>query len=46
MAFSHLYIDDRAGLSSLFATHPSLKKRIEAIKGQTYMPEEWKTPAS
>ncbi|MBA2727144.1 MAG: M48 family metallopeptidase [Parachlamydiaceae bacterium] len=46
MAFSHLYIDDRAGLSALFSTHPPLKKRIEAIKGQTYMPEEWKTPSS
>lgn len=42
MAFSHLYLDDRAGLSALFATHPPLIKRIEAIKGQTYMPEEWK----
>lgn len=43
MSFSHLYLDDRGGLSSLFATHPPLIKRIQAIKGATYMPEEWKT---
>lgn len=42
MAFSHLYFDDRAGFSALFATHPPLKKRIEAIEGRTYMPDEWK----
>jgi heat shock protein HtpX len=42
MAFSHLYLDDRGGLSEIFATHPPLKKRIEAIRGRTYMPEEWK----
>ncbi|CCB86323.1 protease HtpX homolog [Parachlamydia acanthamoebae UV-7] len=42
MAYSHLYLDNHAGLSSLFATHPPLEKRIEAIEGRTYMPEEWK----
>lgn len=31
MAYSHLYLDDHHSLSSLFATHPPLKKRIEAI---------------
>jgi len=44
MAFSHLYLDDRGGLSDIFATHPPLKKRIMAIEGREYMPEEWKTP--
>lgn len=42
MAFSHLYLNDESGLSNLFATHPPLKKRIEAIEGRTYLPEEWK----
>ena len=41
MAYSHLYLDNHSGLSALFATHPPLKKRIEAIEGKTYMPEEW-----
>jgi heat shock protein HtpX len=42
MSYSHLYFDDRAGISALFATHPPLKKRIEAIEGRSYLPEEWK----
>ncbi len=42
MAFSHLYFDDHGGLSSLFATHPPLWKRIAAIEGLTYLPPEWK----
>lgn len=33
MAYSHLYLDDHESLSSLFATHPPLKKRIKAIVG-------------
>jgi len=41
-AFSHMYFDEHTGFSSLFATHPPLKKRIEAIEGKTYLPEEWK----
>lgn len=41
MAYSHLYLDDHSGISSIFATHPPLKKRIEAIEGRTYMPDEW-----
>ncbi len=42
MAYSHLYLDDRGGISDLFATHPPLKKRIEAIEDRKYMPDEWK----
>ncbi len=41
-AFSHLYFDEHSGFSSLFATHPPLEKRIEAIEGKEYLPEEWK----
>lgn len=41
-AFSHLYFDDRGGFSALFATHPPLSKRITAIEGRDYIPEEWK----
>jgi heat shock protein HtpX len=33
MAYSHLYLDDHNSLSSIFATHPPLKKRIDAIEG-------------
>ena len=43
-AYSHLYFDDRSLLSSLFQTHPSLKKRIAAILGREYIPEEWNIP--
>lgn len=42
MAFSHLYLDDRSGLSALFATHPPLEDRISAIEGLEYLPPEWK----
>lgn len=42
MSYSHLYFDDRAGLTAIFATHPPLKKRIEAIEGRSYLPNEWK----
>jgi len=41
MAYSHMYLDNHSGFSALFATHPPLKKRIEAILGKTYMPDEW-----
>lgn len=34
MAYSHLYLDDHASFSSIFATHPPIKKRIEAILGK------------
>ncbi|MEX1013155.1 MAG: M48 family metallopeptidase [Waddliaceae bacterium] len=40
--YSHLYFDNRGFSHALFATHPPLKKRIEAIEGETYLPEEWK----
>jgi len=38
-AFSHMYLDEHSGWSSLFATHPPLSKRIAAIEGQKYSPE-------
>lgn len=41
-AYSHLYFDDRSAFSGLFDTHPPIAKRIAAIEGRTYMPEEWK----
>ena len=34
MAYSHLYLDDRGGISWLFATHPPLEKRIEKLEGK------------
>jgi heat shock protein HtpX len=34
MAYSHLYFEDTSAFSSLFATHPPIKKRIEAIEGK------------
>lgn len=40
-AYSHLYFDDHTGFSSVFATHPPLKNRIEAIEAGKYMPEDW-----
>jgi heat shock protein HtpX len=44
MTISHMYIDDRGGLSNLFATHPPLAKRIAALEGREYIPEEWQIP--
>ena len=41
-AYSHMYFDDRGGFSSIFATHPPIWKRIAAIEGRDYLPEEWK----
>jgi heat shock protein HtpX len=46
MAYSHLYLDDNISLSSIFSTHPPLHKRIEAIEGREYIPEEWGIPPS
>lgn len=40
--YSHLYFEDRTAFSSLFATHPPIEKRIAAIEGKEYLPEEWK----
>jgi heat shock protein HtpX len=42
MAYSHMYLDNHHGLNSLFATHPPLDKRIQAILGLEYLPPEWK----
>jgi heat shock protein HtpX len=43
MAYSHLYLNAHTSFwESLFASHPPLEKRIEAIEGQDYLPEEWK----
>ncbi len=41
MAYAHLYFDNHSFWSSLFATHPPIAKRIAAIEGRTYIPEEW-----
>jgi heat shock protein HtpX len=38
MAYSHLYLDDHHSFSSLLATHPPLKSRIEAIDPQAVEP--------
>ena len=35
-AYSHMYFEDRSLLSSLFASHPPVEKRIAAIEGRTY----------
>lgn len=40
-AFSHMYLDEHLGFSALFATHPPIKKRIEAIEGREYSPKDW-----
>lgn len=42
MAYSHLYFNDQSFWASLFATHPPIEKRIAAIEGREYMPDEWK----
>lgn len=39
-AFSHMYLDDQSAWSGIFATHPPLKKRIQAIEGGEYTPNE------
>jgi heat shock protein HtpX len=41
-SLSHMYFNDTSFLSNVFATHPPIEKRIAAIEGRTYMPEEWK----
>lgn len=43
MAFTHLYFSHRSAWDILFATHPPVEKRIAAIEGRVYMPEEWKS---
>jgi heat shock protein HtpX len=44
MSISHMYFDDHSGFSSLFATHPPLEKRIAAIEGREYIPDDWNIP--
>jgi len=41
MAYAHLYFDNHSFWSGLFSTHPSIEKRISAIEGRTYIPQEW-----
>lgn len=43
-AYSHLYFEDRSPFSSLFQTHPPLRKRIAALLGREYIPPEWNIP--
>lgn len=45
LAFSHLYFDSHTGFSAFFATHPPIEKRIAAIEGREYIPDEWLKPA-
>lgn len=40
VSYAHLYFDNRSLLGGLFATHPPLEKRIEALQGRTYMPSK------
>jgi heat shock protein HtpX len=40
MAYSHMFFEDTSFFSFIFATHPPIKKRIEAIEGKKYLPEE------
>lgn len=44
IAYSHMYLEDTSFMSALFATHPPIEKRIAAIEGRTYIPEEWNIP--
>lgn len=46
MAYSHMYFEDTSLMSALFATHPPIQKRIAAIEGRKYIPEEWNIPKS
>lgn len=46
IAYSHMYLEDTTMMSFLFATHPPIEKRIAAIEGREYIPEEWKIPPS
>lgn len=46
IAYSHMYFEDRSFMSALFATHPPIEKRIAAIEGREYMPEETENSGS
>lgn len=41
MAYAHLYFDNHSFWSALFSTHPPIEKRIAAIEGRKYIPDEW-----
>lgn len=43
-AYSHLYFQDHSFLSSLFATHPPIQKRIAAIEGGLYEMDPGEAP--
>lgn len=45
MAFSHMYFENTSAFSFLFATHPPIEKRIEAIEARKYIPDDWNIPA-
>lgn len=42
MSISHLYFNDDTWFSQIFSTHPPIEKRIAAIEGRTYIPDDWK----
>lgn len=44
IAISHMYFDDHSAFSSLFATHPPIEKRIAALEGRDYIPDDWNIP--
>lgn len=44
MAYSHMYLEDTSFMSSLFATHPPIEKRIAALEDRTMIPNEWNIP--
>lgn len=43
-AYSHMYFNDLSAFSNLFQTHPPIEKRIAAIEGREYIPDEWNIP--
>ncbi|KAF3363076.1 Protease HtpX-like protein [Chlamydiales bacterium STE3] len=38
--YAHLYFNNRSLWSNLFATHPSIEKRIAALEGRKYLPKD------